>query len=337
MALQKISLENFTVFNHLNLDFCNGINISIGENGTGKTHILKILYSACQAVRKDVSFSYKLVKVFKPDDLRIGRLANRKSGNESVKIKVISDLATIAVAFSRKTKKWDADITGEDKWEKQLGDLTSTFIPAKEILSNAWNLEAAVDKNNVDFDDTYVDIVTSAKIDISKGRDSDDRKKYLNILQQITNGKVTVENEKFYLKPSNQARIEFQLVAEGMRKIALLWQLIKNGTLEQGSILFWDEPEANINPVHFAIIVDMLLELQKNGVQIFISTHDYIFAKYFEVKRIPQHSVNFFSLYRDSDEIKCEQNLNFKDLKNNPIVTAFDKLLDEVYDKNLGD
>ena len=98
-------------------------------------------------------------------------------------------------------------------------------------------------------------------------------------MQQITNGKVTVENEKFYLKPSNQARIEFQLVAEGMRKIALLWQLIKNGTLEQGSILFWDEPEANINPVHFAIIVDMLLELQKNGVQIFISTHHYIFAK----------------------------------------------------------
>ncbi|MFZ3132106.1 MAG: DUF4276 family protein [Desulfosporosinus sp.] len=36
------------------------------------------------------------------------------------------------------------------------------------------------------------------------------------------------------------------------------------------------------------------------------------FAKYFEVKRTPLHSVNFFSLYRDDDEIKCEQNLNIK-------------------------
>lgn len=337
MALQKIHLENFTVFSQLNIDFSDGINIFIGENGTGKTHIMKVLYSACQATRPEVSFPHKLVKVFKPDDLSIGRLARRKAGNVNTKIKVLSDSASISASFFYKTKKWEANINGEDKWEKQLKDLTSTFIPAKEILSNAWNLEAAVDKNNVDFDDTYVDIVTSAKIDISSGKDTIDRKKYLDILQKITNGKVTVENEKFYLKPGNQAKIEFQLVAEGIRKIALLWQLIKNGTLKKGSVLFWDEPEANINPVHFPVIVDMLLELQKNGVQIFISTHDYLFAKYFEIKRTEQHSVTFFSLFSDKGEINCEQNNYFKELKNNPIIAAFDKLLDEVYDKNLGD
>jgi len=54
---------------------------------------------------------------------------------------------------------------------------------------------------------------------------------------------VFVEEDRFYLKPENQAKIEFNLVAEGIRKIALLWQLIKNGTLEKGSVLFWDEPE----------------------------------------------------------------------------------------------
>lgn len=337
MALQKIRLENFTVFNQLSIEFSDGINIFIGENGTGKTHIMKVLYSACQAARTEISFPHKLVKVFKPDDLSIGRLARRRAGNVKTKIKVSSDSATISASFSHLTRKWEADISGEDKWEKQLKDLTSTFIPAKEILSNAWNLEAAVDKNNVDFDDTYVDIVTSAKIDISSGRDTIDRKKYLNILQKITDGKVTVENEKFYLKPGSQAKIEFQLVAEGIRKIALLWQLIKNGTLENGSVLFWDEPEANINPIHFPVIVEMLLELQKNGVQIFVSTHDYIFAKYFEVKRTEKHNVIFFSLFSDKEEIKYEQNSYFKELKNNPIVEAFDKLLDEVYDRNLGD
>lgn len=45
------------------------------------------------------------------------------------------------------------------------------------------------------------------------------------------------------------SRQEFNLVAEGIRKMVLLWQLVKNGTLEKGSVLFWDEPEANINPV----------------------------------------------------------------------------------------
>ncbi len=338
MSIKKISVENFTVFEKLDIDFSKGINVFIGENGTGKTHIIKLLYSACQAVRKDISFSHKLVKVFKPDDLKISRLVRKNPGDLGANIKVISESAAISTKFSKLTKKWDAEVFSEEKWERQLGDLTSTFIPAKEILSNAWNLEAAVDKNNVDFDDTYVDIVTSAKIDITSGRDTTDRKKYLAILQKITTGKVTIEKEKFYLiKPGNQAKIEFQLVAEGIRKIALLWQLIKNGTLEKGSILFWDEPEANINPVHIPVIVEMLLELQRNGVQIFIATHDYIFAKYFEVKRKAADDVMFFSLYESPNGVQCERNIYFKDIKKNSIVKAFNALLDEVYDKNLGE
>lgn len=48
------------------------------------------------------------------------------------------------MSFSRKTKKWDAEIKKEEKWERQMSNLTSIFIPAKEILSNAWNLTEAV-------------------------------------------------------------------------------------------------------------------------------------------------------------------------------------------------
>ena len=339
MAISKLSLENFTVFEHTDIDFCEGINILIGKNGTGKTHIMKVLYSACQATRKDISFSHKLVKVFKPDDLSIKRLARkqgRKTGN-TAQIKIISNGTSLSMSFSNQTKKWDAEVNGEEKWEKQLENLTSTFIPAKEILSNSWHLEAAVDKNNVDFDDTYVDIITSAKIDISQNNDSNDKGKLLIKLQNIINGKVLIEEEKFYLSQTKPTRIEFNLVAEGIRKIALLWQLINNGALEKGAILFWDEPESNINPEHIPVLVDLLLELQRNGVQIFISTHDYIFSKYFEVKRNDQDKVKFYSLYDSGFGVKCERNEFFKDLKENPIVKAFDKLLDEVYDKHLGE
>lgn len=55
--------------------------------------------------------------------------------------------------------------------------------------------------------------------------------------------------------------------------------------MKKGSVLFWDEPEANVNPLYISIIVDLLLELQRKGVQIFISTHDYMLASYFEVKK----------------------------------------------------
>lgn len=152
----------------------------------------------CQSVRIDVSFSQK--QVFKPDQLKISRLARSGRGNNRSKIVVESDQAQISAEFHLKTQKWDAEVSGESYWEKQLSSLTSTFIPAKEILSNAWNLEAAVDKNNVDFDDTYVDIITSAKVDISAGKDNSERKKYLNILQKITTGTVLIEKEKFCLR-----------------------------------------------------------------------------------------------------------------------------------------
>ena len=49
MAIKKIRLENFTVFDELEMDFEAGVNVFVGENGMGKTHIMKLLYSACQA------------------------------------------------------------------------------------------------------------------------------------------------------------------------------------------------------------------------------------------------------------------------------------------------
>ena len=56
MYIKHLELENFTVLHELNMDFSRGINVFIGENGMGKTHIMKALYSACQAVKPDVFF-----------------------------------------------------------------------------------------------------------------------------------------------------------------------------------------------------------------------------------------------------------------------------------------
>ena len=299
MPLTKIAAENFTVFEDIKIPFCEGLNVLVGENGVGKTHIMKLAYAACQASKHDVSFSQKTTMLFRPDQSGIGRLVNRgKSGSNKAMVSVESDTAKIGMTFSTKTRKWDAEINSEEKWEKQMSDLTSVFIPAKEILSNAWNLDAAVKMGNVEFDDTYLDIIAAAKIDISRGVDSTVRKKYLDILQKISNGKVTLHEDRFYLKPGTQAKLEFNLVAEGLRKIALLWQLIKNGTLEKGSVLFWDEPEANINPKYIPVLAELLIMLETEGVQIFVSTHDYFLSKYIEVKRRQDSKLQYISLYK---------------------------------------
>lgn len=331
MPLKKIEAENFTVFEKIEIPFSKGLNVLVGENGVGKTHIMKVAYAACQASKHDVSFSQKTVMLFRPDQSRIGRLVNRnKSGNNTAEISVASDISKISMSFSVKTKKWDAEVHAEEKWEKQMLDLSSVFIPAKEILSNAWNLDAAVKMGNVEFDDTYLDLIAAAKIDISRGVDSAKRRKYLNLLQKISTGRVTLQEDRFYLKPGTQAKLEFNLVAEGIRKIALLWQLIKNGTLEKGSVLFWDEPEANINPRYIPILAELLIMLEREGVQIFVSTHDYFLSKYIEVKKSEDSEVQYISLYKDeNDKVQCEIEKDFELLEHNAIMETFRQLYRE--------
>ena len=181
---------------------------------------------------------------------------------------------------------------------------------------------------NVEFDDTYLDIIAATKIDISRGVDSTARKRYLKVLREISNGKVTLHDDRFYLKPGTQARLEFNLVAEGLRKIALLWQLIKNGTLEKGSVLFWDEPEANINPKYIPRLAELLIMLENEGVQIFVSTHDYFLSKYIEVKRSETSNVQYISLYKDNDndKVRCETSAEFELLEHNTIMDTFRQL-----------
>lgn len=327
MAIKSIRLEHVTVFETLDLPLSPGLNVFIGENGMGKTHIMKFIYSACKAARPDVSFSQKVVRVFMPDDSNIRRLISKSNHGDTARVTVYSDDAEIGMKFTNKTKKWQADVSNESKWETQLADLSCTFIPAKEILSNGWHFEAAVHVGNVEFDETYVDVVAAAKIDISAGRDPAPRKKYLSILQKAVDGKVGLDKDRFYLL-NNRQKIEFSLVAEGIRKLALLWQLIKNGTLESGSILLWDEPEANLNPKYIPIVAEMLLTLQRNGVQVFVATHDYFLTKYFEVKRNSSDNVLYHSLYKENDaaSVVCESVDALDDLTHNSIRDTFIEL-----------
>ncbi len=45
MRIDRLSLKDFTVFAQADMDFSPGLNVLIGANGTGKSHVLKVLYS----------------------------------------------------------------------------------------------------------------------------------------------------------------------------------------------------------------------------------------------------------------------------------------------------
>jgi predicted ATPase len=79
-------------------------------------------------------------------------------------------------------------------------------------------------------------------------------------------GKVKLDKSgRFYLRSSTQGDIEMPLVAEGLRKLAMIAQLIANGNLLDQGYLFWDEPETNLNPALIKVIAKVILSLSQSG------------------------------------------------------------------------
>ncbi len=109
-----------------------------------------------------------------------------------------------------------------------------------------------------------------------------DRQRLLTALQKAIDGKVVAKGEHFFLK-NKQGDLEFTLLAEGMRKLALIWLLIQNGTLLSGSVLFWDEPEANLNPAALRLLAEALFALAGLGVQVIVATHSLFLLREVEV------------------------------------------------------
>jgi len=91
-----------------------------------------------------------------------------------------------------------------------------------------------------------------------------------------------------------------------------------------------DEPEANINPKYIPVLAELLIMLESEGVQVFVSTHDYFLARYIEVKRGADIDVQYISLYKEEDNtVMWETAEEFELLKQNSIMDTFSQLCRE--------
>lgn len=302
--ITHIKLENFTAFAGLDQAFSPGVNVIIGANGTGKTHLLKVLYAACAVTvgeDKEKGFALKLRNVFNPYEGRMGRIARRQSSSIKTKAVITREGdAKLSVEFSNHTNKpEDVKVTGETGWKKE--ELASAYIPVKEMLAHAPGFLATAAKREIAFEEVYVDIIKRAFLPKLMGQPDKDRQRLLTALQKAIDGKVIAKGEHFFLK-NKQGDLEFTLLAEGMRKLALIWLLIQNGTLLSGSVLFWDEPEANLNPALMGEVVEVILELQRIGVQVFLTTHNYVLLKEFDLRKQKDDQILYLSLFRDASE-----------------------------------
>lgn len=350
MKVKRLKLENFMLFSGLDLPVSSGINIICGDNSTGKTALLKTLYSVLYAYSKvqtdstkeqiELSFAEKFQGVFRPDERSIGRLTSRKRGGNKTLIEVeIEGQEKITVNFGTRTIKrvevgLPSRVSAGTKKKFQ-----PVYFPPKEIISATENFSSLYDEYHIAFEETYYDLARLLDRPLKKGANTAQQNRVLEKFEKIMSGKVVQRDKKFYLNVQGSGEFEMGLVSEGYRKLATILYLISSGSLNKNSILFWDEPETNMNPRMIRPIAEAIMELARMGVQVFIATHDYFMMQEFNLaatyktEKAPAIDMQFVSLYKDEKgQIIAERAKSAAELKRNLIMEEFDELYDREQD-----
>jgi len=209
----------------------------------------------------------------------------------------------------------------------------SIFLPAREVLSIYPGFLSAYKNRELAFDETYYDLCLALSGSPLRGPRGEAASALWKPLGDHLRANVSLEGNTFYVSSEEDGIIEAHLVAEGFRKIASLMHVIANGSLMKNAILFWDEPEANLNPKLIKIVVDFLLRLAVGGVQIVIVTHDYLLTNElslqaeYQTEQAQSAPIRFFSFYRAEDHsVGIQHGDTLADLHQNAIMEEFEAL-----------
>jgi len=191
MAITKIKFQNFMAFDKLEFLPSPGVNILIGANGTGKTHIMKVAYSACDITKSQKDFAEKLVNNFLPSNKAIGRLVQRKPGSRRANVEIHRGNFKLKISFSNHSKSTkSATITGNNEWMGK--PLESVYIPVKEMLSNAPGFRSLYTQREIHFEEIYADIIDRAFRPLPRGGIDRERQRLLEIIQKIIEGIISL-------------------------------------------------------------------------------------------------------------------------------------------------
>jgi AAA15 family ATPase/GTPase len=272
--ITRLELTNFTVFRNLAIDFSPRINIVIGENGTGKTHLLKAAYALCLGGKVfkekpdttrdelEVALTSKFVRLFMPLQDKLGKLRHHAvSGRPELKASFTLD-RNIEATFHANSKT--VAIQNDTNYAQYHDE--PIFIPTKEVLSLINGISASnSDKKTIEriFDDTYLDLcqylLRTTSINEQERLNFDPR--FGAIFPEIVNaihgkfefseGRIQfeegsyqerrVKNQHAYgdktetiFVPVKGSETSNSMTAEGFRKIGILQQLLVNQTLKPG-------------------------------------------------------------------------------------------------------
>lgn len=283
--LNDIKLKNFGPLVDVQWSNLDKINLVIGGNGSGKTFLLKALYSAVRTLEEyrrgnepradsDILID-KLYWTFQPD--KIGDLVS-KGTEEHLHFSSMIEKKDFEYEFGKDTSKHLQRIRNNVDCPLTSN---SIFLPAKEILSlHHIILKSREQDKAFGFDDTYYDLAKALRNPPQRGRNYDEFAKARHALNGILNGRVEYDetSKQWYFKRGNQ-KFPIGVTAEGIKKISILDTLLSNRYLDTNSIIFIDEPESALHPSAIAQFMDIISLLADSGIQFFLATHSYFVIK----------------------------------------------------------
>ncbi len=398
--IKSFRLKNFTLFREEELHLSPNLNVIIGENGCGKSHLLKALYSliamSSEQGRKtvdpafeekiselDAHFKYiqteefknffysslfipgglpaeklpthaenhylryvekqredllketdasikkptkallekacaeKLSNVLRPE--KLGNLAsNHMTGDDGRRsellIKNDDERTDIGISFSAASQSEVKVESLPQSWNREK----PVFFPTRELLTLYPGFVSTYDNHYLEFEETYRDTCLLLGLPALKGERELQAKVLLKPIEEAMGGEVVLDNNgRFYLQQGKR-RIEMPLVAEGLRKFAMLARLIATGSLLDKGYLFWDEPEANLNPKLIKTLAKVILDLCKQGIQVFIATHSLFLLRELEIlqkgEKFSTLSTRYFGLNYTDNGVKVDQGDEIYDL-----------------------
>jgi len=282
--INRIELKNFGPLTKVDWKKLSQINLVIGGNGSGKTFLLKAMYSAIRTLeeykRGDVQRTAaeilvdKLQWTFQAD--KIGDLVT-KGAEGQLDFKLTFGGDAFGYTFGKDTAKQILSLENHVPPRSS----NSIFLPAKEVLSLH---DIILKSREVDkvfgFDDTYLDLARALRQAGKGGRNYDAFAKSRQNLEDILGGKVEdVDGNGKWLFKKGKHRFPLGVTAEGVKKIAILDTLLSNRYLDPQSIVFIDEVESALHPVAISKLLDIVAALAECGIQFVLASHSYFVVK----------------------------------------------------------
>lgn len=216
--IESLEIKNYGNIESFKCDSFSNINLVIGENATGKTFLLKALYSAIRSMEDyrrgdDVRsmndiLSEKLRWTFQVD--KLGDIVRRGAEEALSLFSVILKSREVDRAFGFDDTYYD--LAKALRIAPSKGRNYTAFAKARKELKNVIN-------GKVDYDE---------------------------------------DSGKWYYRSETGQKFSIGAMAEGVKKISIMDRLFANGYISRESVLFIDELESALHPDAICEFLEML-------------------------------------------------------------------------------